>query len=302
MVPSEPPAGREYLFGVNYLPGQGPPGSNSAGIAPVKRSNSNPIEGFISLPGSHEKRQEVGFVVGAIIPGNCSLASPFVFANGTLSSGGEYVSTEPGVAYQPFWTLPTTASIDTTFGIIGDELIWYNPAFHNGIASFCLDLTGHVWVIFDGHLPQFPCYLVELLVFCSKSSTFLPPISSMSADMVGHVACECDDGVIVPEPPYPDFTGTITGIAGPTGTGVATTGGSTGTGAPGSTGTGISMPTGTKSAGCTGDYCQNANSTLVLPPNTYFASSTSAVPGEYCVTRNESWVLGQTTLLPHHPA
>jgi hypothetical protein len=122
-----------------------------------------------------------GFVgaAGPVNPTDCTLATPFDFEDGTLSSGGEYISTDPGVAYQPFYTNPTNGSIVTTFALEDGVLVWENVDFANTFADFCQDTSGQVWVVFDGNAPPFDCTTVQLVTYESK---FPHPISRNSTN------------------------------------------------------------------------------------------------------------------------
>jgi hypothetical protein len=104
---------------------------------------------------------------------DCSLATPFIFDHGTLSSGGQLISTDPGVTYQPFAVNPDVGSITTTFAVEGNTLVWYNESFVNNYADSCQDTGGQVWVIFDGNPPPFDCSTIVLVTFESKFKTAL---------------------------------------------------------------------------------------------------------------------------------
>jgi hypothetical protein len=121
----------------------------------------------------HAKRQfqvNGGFVGGAgpVNPTDCSLATAFNITAGQLSSGGELVSTNPGVPYQPFLTNATVGAISTTFSRLNGGLTWQNEAFVNSAADFCQDANGQVWVTFDGTAPPFDCAAVQLIPYSGK--------------------------------------------------------------------------------------------------------------------------------------
>jgi hypothetical protein len=115
---------------------------------------------------------------GPVAPTDCSLATPFNFTDGTLSSGGNLVSTDLGIAYEPFWTLPTAGAITTTFALENDILVWSNVDFINFNAEFCQDDGGQVWAVFDAAAPPFNCAPVYLVAFAGKSSRPSPDIKA----------------------------------------------------------------------------------------------------------------------------
>lgn len=152
--------------------------------AVVKRDTIGPQSvngGFIGNAGpgrradAHQKRQ-AGFVgaAGPVNPTDCRLATPFNFLGGQLSSGGELVSTNPGVAYMPFATNPVAGSITTDFAISNDILFWGNAAFTDFYADYCQDGSGQVWVVFGAAAPPFVCAPVLLVVFDSKLTSVHP--------------------------------------------------------------------------------------------------------------------------------
>jgi hypothetical protein len=209
-----------------------------------------------------------GFVgaAGPVNPTDCSLATPFNLTNGMLSSGGELISTDPGVAYQPFWTNPTVGAITTTFAFQDGVLVWYNPSFTNVNAEFCQDLSGQVYTVFDGTTPPFQCTPVAFIPFYSKFRLHTPPFFSHITNPPSS-ASQCDDGTIVTSAPSSSSTATSASTAGPT--------------------------------ACSTGSCLG-NGTLTLPAGTFFndAVPATARPVAECYVRNETWVSGQTTLLP----
>lgn len=94
-------------------------------------------------PGSKARRQSSGFVGNAGVnnPAECSQATQFTIIDGELTSGGQKVSTNPGVAAAPLAVSPTVGLITRTWGIVDDELLWVNAAFAGGQTTFCLDST-----------------------------------------------------------------------------------------------------------------------------------------------------------------
>ena len=92
---------------------------------------------FDAAPAAN-KRQAGGFLASAqlIQVSDCNLAQAFLLSNGTLSAGGQLVSTEPGVQVQDLNVSPVTRSITTTWYILDGFLYWDNAAFYNGSAAF----------------------------------------------------------------------------------------------------------------------------------------------------------------------
>ncbi|KAB5517282.1 hypothetical protein GE09DRAFT_568004 [Coniochaeta sp. 2T2.1] len=237
-TPTAPPASEQFIFSV------APPVNATLG------RRANPHRSL-----RNAKRQfQVGdgFVGGAgpLNPTDCTLATPFVFnADGTLTSGGEYVSTDPGIAYQPFWTNSVTGAITTTFAVQDGGLVWLNAAFVGGQAGFCQDINGLVWVTFDQNPPPFDCVAVVLIPFATSQCA--------------------DTGTLVPGGPT-TLPGPTVPVPAPTGTG-----GDTATVAPT-----VPIPSGTGTDDVTS------------------APTATDRPVAECYVRSESWVFGETTLLP----
>lgn len=87
---------------------------------------------------------------GAVAPGDCSTAAPFVLDAGTLQLDGEFVSTNPGVPFELFAPSPATGSITTTLNIVDGVLVWDNAAFFNGSAVFYADGANQIYATFAG--------------------------------------------------------------------------------------------------------------------------------------------------------
>lgn len=153
VAPTVPPASNSYIFGVQV--------SSLAVRSLGKRQVDVGANG--------------GFVGGAgpVNTSDCTLATPFTFENGQLSSGGQLISVAPGIDYQQFITEPTVQSTSTTFGIQDNVLVWYNQSFTGYYAQFCQDADGQVWTVFNEKQPPFVCNAVELIVYQSKFQTAL---------------------------------------------------------------------------------------------------------------------------------
>ncbi|KAH8908184.1 hypothetical protein BR93DRAFT_604335 [Coniochaeta sp. PMI_546] len=165
VTPTQPPEGNSYIFQVQII----------SGDLTQQRKRQVVVDNGAGFVGA----------AGPVNPSTCTLATPFDFVNGTLSSGGEFVSTDPGIAYQPFWTTPTNGSILGTFALQNNVLVWSNDAFANTLADFCRDDSGQVYVIFDGNAPPFTCTAVQLVVYqaeaCQNGTLVTSTTSSMTS-------------------------------------------------------------------------------------------------------------------------
>ncbi|CAJ2503750.1 Uu.00g111440.m01.CDS01 [Anthostomella pinea] len=160
------------------------PGDASAnqkrGIRGIRRQTAPASSGFISG-------------AGPINPDVCTDATLFSLTDGELISGGQAVSTEPGVAFAPIRVSPT-GSISTTFSVVNGLLEWYNAAFLDGKAGFCQVAPGQVYATF------------------STPSTF--PAGCEVVSLVVYEAVACQNGVIVDPAASSVPTGSATGRAG----------------------------------------------------------------------------------------
>lgn len=132
--------------------GTSPSGSAvpSSAVFVIQIGPANPSES--GAPGSKARRQsgEGGFVGNAGVnnPVECSQATQFAIIDGELTSGGQKVSTNPGVSSAPLAVRPAVGLITRTWEIMDDELLWVNAAFVGGQATFCVD-TATSRVIFS---------------------------------------------------------------------------------------------------------------------------------------------------------
>ncbi|KAK6199846.1 hypothetical protein LQW54_009828 [Pestalotiopsis sp. IQ-011] len=115
-----------------------------------------------------DRRQSDGGFIGGAGPANpasCSDASGFDLTDGQLTSGGELVATEPGVASMVLRVSPAGGSINTTLAVVGGVLHWFNDAFYGGEAAFCQDAGGRVNVVFtEGGAPA-GCAEVSVIAY-----------------------------------------------------------------------------------------------------------------------------------------
>ncbi|KAK6084518.1 hypothetical protein SCUP234_03307 [Seiridium cupressi] len=213
--------------------------------------------------GDLAKRQATdgGFVGGAapINPDSCNDATPFNLTNGRFGSGGQFVATNPGIAYKEFRVSPT-GSISTTFTVFNGVLAWYNDVFYGGQAGFCQVPSGQIFVTFGipGTEPV-DCEFVFLIVYERG---------------------QCNpDGTIV------SITSTISSISTAASAGTATT---ISPGTPTTTAT---------SSGSSGDGSGLASATILPQSQDIFPFSASPAD-EICVETTLSWYPGQPTFLP----
>ena len=136
--------------------------------------------------GAEQKRQAGGggggFLASAqlIEVGDCNLAQGFMLSNGTLSAGGQLVSTEPGVQVQDLNVSPVTGSITQTWYVLDGFLYWDNAAFFNGSAEFYATAQGTPIIGFaNGAGVPAGSIRINLLSF---TGTFPPLPSSTSAN------------------------------------------------------------------------------------------------------------------------
>ncbi|KAK9776481.1 hypothetical protein SCAR479_06804 [Seiridium cardinale] len=139
--------------------------------------------------GDLAKRQATdgGFVGGAapINPDSCNDATPFNLTNGRLGSGGQFVATNPGIAYKEFKVSPT-GSISTTFTVSNGVLAWYNDVFYGGQAGFCQVPSGQIFITFGipGTEPV-DCEFVFLVVYergqCNPDGAIISITSTISS-------------------------------------------------------------------------------------------------------------------------
>lgn len=117
---------------------------------------------------------------------DCSVAAPFIFSNGQLSSNGELVSTTGLVPYSPLVVSSTMAAISTTFSVVnGSTLAWNNTAFVGGHALFCV-LGNVVEAVYDGQLPA-GCAQVYIGYVPVTSCPTFRPSSSVAQSTTGGV-------------------------------------------------------------------------------------------------------------------
>lgn len=71
---------------------------------------------------------------------DCSRAHRFELVDGELTSGGQKVSTSPGMgSAQRLAVSPVVGPITRTWEIVDGELLWLNASFAGGRAGFCVD-------------------------------------------------------------------------------------------------------------------------------------------------------------------
>lgn len=107
-----------------------------------------PSESGAPGPGAIARRQRSSgsgsgeFLMNAGIDNavDCSRAHRFELVDGELTSGGQKVSTSPGMgSAQRLAVSPQVGSITRTWEIVDGELLWLNASFAGGRAGFCVD-------------------------------------------------------------------------------------------------------------------------------------------------------------------
>ncbi|KAL9009320.1 MAG: hypothetical protein Q9173_005636 [Seirophora scorigena] len=78
-------------------------------------------------------------------------------------------STSRQILNEPFTASPNHEDIDTTFSVIDGLLIWSNPAFDGGVATFCTPQSGALRVVCAGPLPQ-GCSATNIRVVARSAS------------------------------------------------------------------------------------------------------------------------------------
>jgi hypothetical protein len=119
----------------------------------------------------HKRAVAPGGFVGAAGATDCSKAIKFTSSNGELFANGRVISTSPDIQYRPLEASPAVGSITTFWRTRNNAVFWFNAQFSSGVALFCQEPSGTVWVIFDGQLPPFTCSLVELKVVPASECT-----------------------------------------------------------------------------------------------------------------------------------
>lgn len=147
-------------------------------------------------PGSKARRQSSGFIGNAGVnnPVECSQATQFAIIDGELTSGGQKVSTNPGVAAAPLAVSPAVGLITRTWGIVDDELLWVNAAFAGGQTTFCLDATTRkvFFVTTGAGTEPDGCTLVSLTPLFGKLAVPNPFLVVSDANHDTLIADDCD--------------------------------------------------------------------------------------------------------------
>lgn len=135
---------------------------------PVVRKRQDRIEKLIHGRQTNVIDTGLGYVASVGVTAACAQAFTFAISSGALINIGlgDFVSTDPGVAYISLSTF-TSGSITTTFVITNGVLHWYNSAFYGGEAQFC-ELNDHIYASFTSAGGPVGCVRVNLVTYSGK--------------------------------------------------------------------------------------------------------------------------------------
>ncbi|KAL3304415.1 putative wsc domain-containing protein [Colletotrichum asianum] len=233
----------------------------------------------VPAAGNRKRQASGGFLdstPGSGTTGACEEATTFSLNNfGQLEVSGQVISMNPGTPYIALRPISPQGSITITFSLNNGALAWTNAAFFGGQAGFCQDTTGQVFATFVDPAVAYPP---------NCAAVALGPI----------VASTCGAG------------GSTTG--GTTASPIVTSLGSTivSTGTDGSVFSSVSTFASTISGPITSAPTDApavptpvVNGTLTLRPGLYAEGNFVNPAGQTCSVVTESWIFGDTTLLPH---
>ncbi|KAF4857213.1 hypothetical protein CGCSCA4_v000509 [Colletotrichum siamense] len=233
----------------------------------------------VPAAGNRKRQASGGFLdstPGSSTTPACEEASTFSLNNfGQLEVSGQVISMNPGTPYIALRPISPQGSITITFSLNNGALAWTNDAFFGGQAGFCQDTTGQVFATFVDPAVAYPP---------NCAAVALGPI----------VASTCGAG------------GSTTG--GTTASPIVTSPGSTivSTGTDGSVFSSVSTFASTISGPITSAPTDApavptpvVNGTLTLRPGLYAEGNFVNPAGQTCSVVTESWIFGDTTLLPH---
>ncbi|KAF6835228.1 hypothetical protein CPLU01_04488 [Colletotrichum plurivorum] len=237
----------------------------------------------------NRKRQATGGFLdttpGSAITGNCVEATTFSLNNlGQLEVDGSVISVNPGTPFIPLRPISPAGSITVTFSLTNGVLTWSNPTFFGGQAGFCQDTTGQVYATFFDPAVAYPvnCQPVTLGPVIAETcpggngipsslpSTTPAPTGPIVSTVVTTIIGTGSDGSV-----FTTVSTLVTSIPGPFTT------------AP----TVVAPPT----------TSAVVNGTLTLRPGLYPEPGFATPAGLYCSVVTESWIFGDTTLLPAQP-
>ncbi|GKT59315.1 putative conserved hypothetical protein [Colletotrichum tofieldiae] len=202
---------------------------------------------------------------GPPITSNCSVASTFIVNSlGQLVVGGSVISMNPGTSFIPLRPISPQGSVTGTFTVSNGELAWVNPAFFDGRAGFCQDTTGQVFATFANPAVAYPpnCSPVQL----GSVVAFMWELLAETC----RAASTCQSGGIASGSSSTTTRSTSRAPSGPI------------------TMTPFTVPT----------TAAVINSTLTLRPGLYTEAGFVNPAGATCRIVTESWIFGQSTLLP----
>ncbi|TDZ61118.1 hypothetical protein CTRI78_v004567 [Colletotrichum trifolii] len=233
------------------------------------------------------RRQDAGGFLGTTpaspVTGSCTQATTFSLNSaGQLEVDGAIISVNPGTPFMPLRPIIPLGSITVTFSLNNGALTWSNDQFFGGQAGFCQDAAGQVYATFADPAVAYPagCTAIQLgpvvASTCQSGSivSSLAPSTASTASAASTartatvgttiVSTRSDDSVFSTVSSFETtLTGPITEVPtlAPTSTAVV-------------------------------------NGTLTLRSGLYPEPGFFTPAGQTCSVVTESWIYGDTTLLP----
>lgn len=127
----------------------------------------------------HRKRQSPVVAAAASVflsatgsTSDCGTANTYTIADGQLIFGASNLpaAVDPGLPYISL-NGATSGTITRQFSVVNNDLVWTNPAFFNGQATFCT-LNGGVYAVFTSAGGPAGCVTVQLAVIASSSNPY----------------------------------------------------------------------------------------------------------------------------------
>ncbi|KAK2763486.1 hypothetical protein CKAH01_05080 [Colletotrichum kahawae] len=239
----------------------------------------------IPAAGNRKRQASGGFLdssPGSSTTGACEEATTFSLNNfGQLEVSGQVISMNPGTPYIALRPISPQGSITITFSLNNGALTWTNDAFFGGEAGFCQDTSGQVFATFVDPAVAYPpnCAAVALG----------PVVASTCGAGSGSGSGGSNTGSTTASPIVTSLGSTIVS-----------------TGTDGSVFSSVSTFASTLSGPITSAPTDAPavptpviNGTLTLRPGLYAEDDFVNPTGQTCSIVTESWIFGDTTLLPH---
>ncbi|OHF02189.1 hypothetical protein CORC01_02469 [Colletotrichum orchidophilum] len=252
--------------------------SDLAGFAGGAPQPSTPASRHRSI----NKRQTAGGFIdtnAAPIVSDCGVAATFSLNTlGQLVVDDLVISMNPGTPFIPLRPISPPGSVTVTFSLNNGALTWANANFFGGQAGFCQDPSGQVYATFADPSVSYPanCAPVQL-----------GPIIASTCQNSGGLSSSLTTSATTVPPPGTTVTtlGSTIVTTGPGGNLTTTVSSFATTLTPGPP---FVEPT----------TSAVANGTLTLPPGLYTVAGFANPAGAVCSIVSESWIIGETSLLP----